>query len=458
MSRMPQVPAPATSVLRGARAPLFDLDVSVVTPLFGGGAMAGVADPLVPVRAASVRGHLRFWWRVCKGASVTADTPSKQVDQLFQQEESLWGSTAVPGRLVVMVETIDAGQEVACANYQPDERGGWKTMPRWRPGYPAYALFPFQGKLAPGGQEIQVLPARAREAVRFRLRIDTTPGLDDRMRAELNAAAEAALWAWFTFGGIGARTRRGCGSLYCGAAPFAPPRQVTEGQVGAWLRETATRYLALAPRRLPIPTLHGASLYTGRLPMPALQSWSHAINLMRDFRQKPDLGRNPGQQPNRPGRSRWPEADSIRRATGRSAPQHRPEHPAGNYYPRADLGLPIVFHYQSGQDPPDTILQVNRDGATRMASPIILKPLALSDKESVPLALCLDAPHVWDDKTPIHLSTTRGDLPMSDLLNHAKSAQVSPLSEDAAGRGADGAREAFMRYAGQQLRGMEIQL
>ena len=32
-----------------------------------------------------------------------------------------------------------------------------------------------------------------------------------------------------------------------------------------------------------------------------------AVDALRKFRQGPGLGRNPGQQSNRPGRSRWPE-------------------------------------------------------------------------------------------------------------------------------------------------------
>ena len=115
-----------------ARAPLFDLDVSVVTPLFGGGATAGVADPLAPVRAASVRGHLRFWWRACKSAGFAT------ADALFDQEEAIWGSTAYPSPVAVIVSLLSSGTKVESREYQRRADGR----------FPAYALFPTKTLLA----------------------------------------------------------------------------------------------------------------------------------------------------------------------------------------------------------------------------------------------------------------------------------------------------------------------
>src|SRR5690606_8050756 len=37
--------------------------LEVVTPILGGNHQPGVIDNIDVVRAASVRGHLRFWWR-----------------------------------------------------------------------------------------------------------------------------------------------------------------------------------------------------------------------------------------------------------------------------------------------------------------------------------------------------------------------------------------------------------
>ena len=72
------------------------------------------------------------------------------------------------------------------------------------------------------------------------------------------------------------------------------------------------------------------------------------------------------------------------------------EHIPNDAFPRAELGLPIVFHFQGQGEPPDTVLYPDNDSEgrkrERMASPLILKPLALQSGESVPLILRLKTP------------------------------------------------------------------
>jgi len=435
MRRPPAAKAPATEVLRAGRAPLFDLEVSIVTPLFGGSATPAVTDPLQPVRAASVRGHLRFWWRACRGSAY------RSADELFQAEERIWGSTTTPSRLLLTIDTLDAGQEVACATYKPKGDGAVESRPTWRPNYPGYALFPFQGKVEWGQQVVP--PALAREGVRFRLRIDLAPfSPGEALARDDFEGIEAALWAWLTFGGVGGRTRRGCGSLYCAAPAFAPSRLS-----GDWLRQLATRHLAASERRLPIPVLNGAWFALGQ-PSSPMGSWATAVGVMQRFRQVPN-GREALK------RSRWPEADSVRRATGRGTSGG-----ANNYYPRADLGLPIVFHFiqprrGSGkpEEPSDATLQGSGEAATRMASPFILKPLALSRDQAVPLVLRLNAPHAWDsDAPPIVLSTgDRGKIPVPPVQLHdaAADARVEPLQAVGGGD----IRTALCNYARDILKG-----
>src|SRR2546423_570031 len=45
----------------------------VITPLFGGGVAPAVADPVTVVRGSEIRGHLRFWWRACRGGQYNGD-------------------------------------------------------------------------------------------------------------------------------------------------------------------------------------------------------------------------------------------------------------------------------------------------------------------------------------------------------------------------------------------------
>ena len=42
-------------------------EYELITPLFGGGVNPGEADPVTIIRGTAIRGHLRFWWRACRG-------------------------------------------------------------------------------------------------------------------------------------------------------------------------------------------------------------------------------------------------------------------------------------------------------------------------------------------------------------------------------------------------------
>ena len=427
MARQITSVAPDPALLGLEREPLLDLSISVVTPLFGGSATPRETDARNPVRAASVRGHLRFWWRACQGVRYAlADDLFKATDDLFKEEESVWGSTKHPSRLRVHVQTLDAGRDVS-----PQSRD-----------YSAYALFPFQEN-----RQKNIPVASGREGVRFHLRIGLVAEVDDAERAELQKAVEAAVWAWLTFGGIGARTRRGCGSLYCGDARFRPDA----AEPGSWLARTAASHVATGERRLPISVVSGAQLIIGRTRSEPARCWKDAIDSMQSFRQ------DRGERANRRGygRSLWPEAEAIREAWRGSLPDNA-------YFPRADLGLPIITHFKQNsvrsEPTDDGTLQANGKGTERMASPLILKPLALSPTQAVPLVLCLNAPHIWDSDAPgavLSFSERRRErISRAQLDDPVRSAAVQPLRDN----NASTARDAFMNVALSQLRGERVRL
>ena len=423
---------PSFSIVPPARKVLFEGTVHVVTPMFGGSATAGEVDPERPVNAKMIRGHLRFWWRACRAGKF------QDAGEMFAEETKIWGSTDTPSAVDVHVETLSAGARVACAHYDKRPDGTYRSFPTFRPGYPSYALFPFQGKA--GRSVIETKPLEAHEKVQFVLRLSASQSNTSLSESDLDCEVKAALWAWLLFGGVGARTRRGCGSLYVAGWPFDDLQKNAAEAIGA----QASHYVDQGACSLPIPSLKGARLIVIGSKQPHLQAWGSAINKMRDFRQGVGVGRNQGAAPNRPGRSKWPEPDSIREATHRSSPGHQPQHPAQPYYPRADLGMPIVFHFKDefNGDPHDTILGPTEDGRTRMASPAILKPLAVSTTHSLPMALMLNAPHVWDPDVPqVGLSGGRA-VDAGQLHDPQKSTRVKPLQD----HGKDNAREAFMEF------------
>jgi CRISPR-associated protein Cmr1 len=258
----------------------------------------------------------------------------------------------------------------------------------------------------------------------------------------------AALWAWETFGGVGARTRRGFGALRClgieGQMPLnLPPNpqhvkawiaQGLEEHVlpGAWSGHMAdVPHLAASLRHKPV----GAG--TNALPV-----WQNLINKLRDFRQQ-----RPGQNTNHPGRSYWPEPDAIRRLTGQRL--HRPEsgdswqvvHPdisRGDKFPRAAFGLPIVFHFKDNnprgnssdrhRDPRNTSLQGSKHD--RLASRLILRPLACANGQVVGLAVILEGPP--EPPGGLILKGAPGEPHVqADLDATAGEANFSPLNGEA---------------------------
>jgi CRISPR/Cas system CMR-associated protein Cmr1 (group 7 of RAMP superfamily) len=82
-------------------------------------------------------------------------------------------------------------------------------------------------------------------------------------------------------------------------------------------------------------------------------------------------------------------------------------HPAAGTYPRADLGLPINVQQLGGE--PFPVIQGAQNGASRMASPLILKALSVSATQAIPVMLMLNAPHVYDPATP-KVELKRGDV------------------------------------------------
>ena len=191
---MPSITLPAT------RGPLCQVNIKVITPMFGGSATAGKADPLQPITAKSIRGHLRFWWRACNAGRYASS------DEMFKVEEKLWGSMpkCQNNRIIGGPSGIDVQVEITnrctLGNYQQYNSPIFK-----------YVLFPF----SPEGDTNQFL-----EGVSFRLICTAAPHVSTEEFEVFKKELESAVWAWVNFGGIGARTRRGCGSLFC--STYAP--------------------------------------------------------------------------------------------------------------------------------------------------------------------------------------------------------------------------------------------
>ncbi len=413
-------------------------EIELITPMFGGGVETRVNDPSFPIRPTSIRGQLQFWWR----ATVGAQYANRQ--ELRAAQSDVWGDTTQPSRVQVRVELLTADPPSPCARFERDQRDNsrFRSTPTWDMPFNnidlPYALFPFQGQLADGRKGIQVKPASCIHRAKFRLILICDKSIDFAKQVE------PALWAWVNFGGLGSRTRRGCGAIKCQQL-LARDRNDLLARLKAYLFNASPKEW---------PTLAAACLVGPENSSP-ISAWGQVIQMMQKFRQGEGLGRNPRQQgSNRPGRSRWPEPETIRRITGRRAPfRLRQPHIPDDAFPRAELGLPIVFHFKDEQqgDPLDTVLYPDNDSEgkrrERMASPLILKPLALQSGRCVPVIVRLKTVEL----TGVDLRQGERSLPLPNptRIRHPQLAQYtdSPMQN----RSPNGsAIEAFLAYSREQ--------
>jgi len=335
------------------------------------------ADPVSVVRATEVRGQLRFWWRALRGWQAKGS-----LEELRNLESALFGSAGEGGAspVAVEVEVLERGKDVEVAQYGP----------QYGPAVQWYLGFPLRGK---GGW------ARVKEGVAFRLRLR----FPERVKS-LNLAEEleAALWAWETFGGIGARTRRGFGALLRkGASP--PTEEEIRERLGRYSRQGG--WPEGVPHLTPQSLVRVVSL-----------SWKELAERYQAFRQARPRGNSRS-----PGRSLWPEPDEIRRLTGRHAPTHPPRHPVRKF-PRAHFGLPIIFHFKDRGDPPDTTLKLPE--AERRASPLLFRPLG---KEQRPCVVAvLEGDRFPEEKLLLEDRNER-TWEVDPRLTPEEAGQISPL-------------------------------
>ena len=394
-------PCPDVPPAKPDVASVHSYEIQLMTPMFGGGAVTRENDPSFPIRGTSIRGQLQFWWRATVGAQYQAK------EELRAAQSDVWGDTSQASRVQIRVEDVQVTKPEPCARYDMDRNrpGTYRSMPTWNAPFSntalPYALFPFQGQLANDRTRIEVEPASCIHNAKFRLTVISHKAIDFAKQVE------PALWAWVNFGGLGSRTRRGCGAIKCQQL-LAKDRNDLLARLKGYLSDAAPKEW---------PTLAAAFLIgvEGNNPIDA---WKDVIERFQIFRQRKNVGRNPGTQPDRPGRSRWPEPETIRQVTGQRSRQHtRIEHIPNDAFPRAELGLPIVFHFQGQGEPPDTVLYPDNDSEgnqrERMASPLILKPLALLNGKAVPLILRLRTPALTGVDLRIKkkdISSLRGEL------------------------------------------------
>lgn len=309
----------------------------------------------IPVREASVANLIRNWWRMCYAGNYS------NLKELAAAEAERFGSTKQRGKVEIITSTIRGGIAL------PLERD-----------WPAYALFPWNGVENP--------PFAI--DMRFLVKVVCPHEFKDEV--------QYAIAAWVHLGGIGQRTRRGLGSLRTAHGQIPLLSELFAGRTDT----QRPALLTTLPRRENVLVSYGDDDGTPEDPARPkdknIDAWCAAVKKYRYFRQGEGFVRQERSSVRgHPGKSYYPEPGTIRRWTGVS--DHEPT-VLFDGFPRADLGLPIIFEFPGGGNLlPKTELTTGVKDHARFASPIITKAW-WDETENVfrPLVAILEAPRAWE--------------------------------------------------------------
>ena len=206
----------------------------VVTPMFCSGADQRTAELRLP----SFKGVLRFWWRSLAWSRLGGD-----LGRIKQQEDSLFGSadggqSSVSMRLVpgVLPDRVRKGEVLTLSNADRRKVGeGARYL-----GYGVMEAFPSRRKGTEAGELTRPCLCSPFE---FTVRMRVREG--ERDQGDQSALLEDALVCLGTHGGMGAKSRKGYGSLVLwslrvdGEQRWRPPQTLSElGNVLAGLRRS----------------------------------------------------------------------------------------------------------------------------------------------------------------------------------------------------------------------------
>jgi len=395
-----------------------DCDIEMSSLLFGGGAEAGKVDNKYPIRETEIRGMLRFWWRATMGARYL------NYQTMREAESAIWGATDMPSsvNVKVSVDETDVQENTEQKIAYNNNKGEWRFSENY-----SYILFPWNKPKEPEKDkdyledecgktickkidkfnlvleysvknfnkniELQVkrdikeknavateeeIKIKVKEKLRY-LELDGSDALKNNI--------ETALKAWINFGGYGARTRRGCGALYCDRYSFK-----NNDEIKKYLKDIPNNK---DNKDKKWPTL--GDVFISDDNSNDNDKWMKLIKIYREFRQqRTPVDKNKGDK--HPHRSYWPEPDALRRITRKHSNGHEPmNYNPDKVFPRAELGLPIMFEIRGEVEPGKNVVP---EKGERFSSPVII---SRSLSRSLPVFVFLNGPR--PDKVKIDNET-----------------------------------------------------
>jgi len=185
-----------------------EYDCEVVTPMFLGG-----ADPKkVELRAPPIKAAMRFWWRALYNGG--------DIAKMAEQEAEIFGSTKKKAAVSVNldIQAVKAVLKDLPTGKMVSVEG--KTYKTSIINYLAYGLFEYKNDIKRNvyTKEHIAPPGSIKIIVTFPKSVET--------------AVVNAIRAMITFGGLGARSRNGFGTIHCNA--LINQAVITEGELKSY--------------------------------------------------------------------------------------------------------------------------------------------------------------------------------------------------------------------------------
>jgi len=218
----------------GARRAVFETTLELVTPAFLAGAnqYGPAAADGCDLRPATLRGHLRWWWR-------TMHAEFLDVKTLRTLEAAIWGDTRAGGAVRIVIEHINervnappAGSydKQSKANFNSQQKGSVLGIPNGDPQKTTQGLWYASYGMDEGRQNNRRQRCVLEPPAPWRVRLIARPTRFYTDRAEavdpnkhnlgkpISAQqaldqAKASLWLLCHFGAVGSKARKGFGSL-----------------------------------------------------------------------------------------------------------------------------------------------------------------------------------------------------------------------------------------------------
>ncbi len=360
-------------------------ECEVLTPLFLGGAEARGKPEL---RAPSLRGAMRYWYRALLGGAV-----SPALASLHEAESELFGKAEAGGALVTRLRVMEQQQKP----YEKD-RAIPTRQGDFRPTGKDYLLWSMSSTGKPGTRRFQPPRQYIEPGSRFEFTLNA------KLDEDVLKKGEIAFWLLANLGAVGARANRGAGSFQATSGSAAIPFRIAasienlqaylHSGISACLEQAGGEWRAFSnDEQAEFDILHPdfCEIFIVADNPQGWQDYRAALdglgNRFRDFRTH--------LHPKGIGKS---DHDAVLRwfERGGKGPQLR----------RPVFGLPIPFRYSQG-GPADVIVHEEGD---RRGSPLHMRLTRLSNGHYVGV-LTLFKSRFLSDKTQLKLQERKWTAP-----------------------------------------------